>query len=287
MIDISKLELRKLDFEGAETLVNWARNEGWNPGPKDAEVFWKTDPEGFFGYIHNNELIAGGAIVSYEGKLGFMGLFIVKPEFRSLGIGQKLWYQRRDLLISRLDKNCSIGMDGVVEMQPFYEKGGFKKSFVDRRFENTGKIIEVSDKISKIEKADYENIKKYDSKCFGLARPQFIFPWLEIEGNFNYKYKSGDELKGYCVMRKATEGYKIGPLFAESPSIAEELYKSCLNSAPGDKIYVDIPMINKNAKLLVEKYKASYVFECARMYYGSPPHNNINNVFGITSFELG
>ena len=40
-------------------------------------------------------------------------------------------------------------------------------------------------------------------------------------------------------------------------------------------------------KGLTEKYNATYVFECARMYYGTPPETDINNVFGITTFELG
>ena len=52
-------------------------------------------------------------------NLDLWGLFIVKPEYRAMGIGRKLWYQRRDLLISRLHNNASIGMDGVVAMQPF------------------------------------------------------------------------------------------------------------------------------------------------------------------------
>lgn len=27
--------------------VGWAAKEGWDPGPHDVNVFWKTDPKGF------------------------------------------------------------------------------------------------------------------------------------------------------------------------------------------------------------------------------------------------
>ena len=94
-------------------------------------------------------------------------------------------------------------------------------------------------------------------------------------------------MKGFAVIRKVNVGYKIGPLFADNDWIAEELYRACLNSAQGEPIYFDIPVINKGAVQLVKKYKAKYTFECARMYYGPVPKIKIDKVFGITTFELG
>jgi GNAT superfamily N-acetyltransferase len=131
MSDTDHLIFKRLNYKGLETLVKWAEKEGWNPGLYDAEVFWATDPGGYYGYYLDGELIAGGSIVSYDGKFGFMGFFIVKPEYRSKGIGRKLWYERRDKLLSRLDSGASIGMDGVVAMQSFYKKGGFEIAYVD------------------------------------------------------------------------------------------------------------------------------------------------------------
>ena len=94
-------------------------------------------------------------------------------------------------------------------------------------------------------------------------------------------------LRGFAVVRKLISGYKIGPLFADNAMIAEELYKACLNAVQGEQLYIDIPVCNGAAVQLVKKYEAEYVFECARMYYGTPPKVDMNKVFGITSFELG
>ncbi len=90
MIDVTKLQFHVLDLRGLRTLVSWAEAEGWNPGVNDAEVFWATDPGGFIGCFYDEELIAGGSIVSYNGDFGFMGFFIVKPQFRASGIGRRL-----------------------------------------------------------------------------------------------------------------------------------------------------------------------------------------------------
>jgi hypothetical protein len=88
-------------------------------------------------------------------------------------------------------------------------------------------------------------------------------------------------------MRKAASGYKICSLFATDAAIAEALYQACLNAAPGEEVFLDIPVINPAAVNFIKKYNTTYVFECARMYYGKPPEVALNMIFGITTFELG
>mgnify|MGYP002636448330 CR=1 FL=1 len=180
MIRLDDLVFKKLDYKGLQTLVLWAETEGWNPGPHDAEVYWAADPDGYYGYFYQDILIGGGSIVSFGGEFGFMGFFIVRPEYRSLGIGRKLWYQRRNMLISRLTIGASIGMDGVIAMQDFYSKGGFEIAFRDERHEKIGESFSISNNVTGIEEADIEEILIYDSINFGFSRPQFIIPSLNI-----------------------------------------------------------------------------------------------------------
>ncbi|WP_353777685.1 GNAT family N-acetyltransferase [Winogradskyella sp. 3972H.M.0a.05] len=287
MIQPENLELKKLNKDGLKTLVGWAKKEGWNPGENDFDVFWKTDPDGYYGFYSENELIAGGAIISYNNEFGFMGLFIVHPNFRGQGIGKKLWYLRRDLLLSRLKNGATIGMDGVVEMQPFYEKGGFSIAFRDERYECIGQKISIHNAISVIESHDFEKLFDYDLECFGYKRKEFLKNWLVIPDSKAFKFSRNGKLNGFAVIRKVNSGFKIGPLFADDDDTAEALYEACLNSAVGESVYLDIPVINKGAVGLVKKYKAKYIFECARMYYGASPKINMNKVYGITTFELG
>jgi hypothetical protein len=172
-------------------------------------------------------------------------------------------------------------------MQEFYKKGGFKLAFRDERYERTGETFDVDPNISPVSEEDINNILNYDRECFGYERPQFMIPWLTQKQAKAFKYLQNDKLQGFAVLRKTRKGYKIGPLFADNAKIAEELYKACLDSAKDEEVYLDIPVVNKNAVDLISKYNATYVFECARMYYGNPPDIDISKVFGITSFELG
>lgn len=284
---MESLAFRKLTFPEFETLVDWAAKEGWNPGLHDAELFYKTDPEGFYGYFEQNTMVGGGSIVSYNGELGFMGFFIVHPEYRAKGIGNDLWLLRRDTLLKRLQPNAAIGMDGVVSMQPFYQKGGFTIAYRDERYEKKGEHFPLNPKVQIAAAKDEAALFALDLECFGVARTQFLKLWLNPSKAKTFIYIENDTLLGFAVMRKCQTGFKIGPLFAENETAAEALYERCLSEALEEPVYLDIPLNNEAAVRLVEKYKANYVFECARMYYGIPPKTAKAKVFGITSFELG
>lgn len=130
----NELVIRNMTRAELDRLVGWAAEEGWNPGRHDAELFWATDPEAFIAAELDGELIGGGAITSYAGEFGFMGFFIVRPEFRGHGFGDTLWHVRRDRLLARLRPGASIGMDGVFAMQDYYATGGFVFSHRNLRF---------------------------------------------------------------------------------------------------------------------------------------------------------
>jgi len=286
-MNIAALSFRPLVFEEFKTLVYWAALEGWNPGLQDAEIFWATDPNGFFGYFEEETLIGGGSIVSYDGEFGFMGFFIVQPHYRAKGIGRALWQQRRDTLLSRIKPKAAIGMDGVVAMQPFYQKGGFEMAYRDERYEKIGTSYPGNPAVQTITDADFAAICTLDFECFGVARTTFLSLWLKASNAKAFKYSINNNLLGFAVIRQCQTGYKIGPLFAENTIAAEALYERCLSEAIGEPVYLDIPVCNEAAVALVTQYNTSYVFECARMYYGTPPKTAIQKVFGMTSFELG
>ncbi len=278
---------RILDLKGVKVLVEMAVEEGWNPGPHDAKAFFEADPQGFYGYFNKEELIGGGSLVSYDGKFGFMGFFIMKQSYRGQGIGRELWIKRRDTLLSRLQKGASIGMDGVVAMQPFYKQGGFELAYKDERYEKIGRSYPISPQISAITISDFESILEYDKSCFGFKREIFLKSWLNIPGLHTFKYVESDSLKGYACMRAVNKGFKICPLFADNQDIAVALYQTCLSIGKGEPIYLDVPTPNKAAIEMVKRHEAEYVFECGRMYYGSPPKLKLDKVYGVTSFELG
>ena len=283
---IQSLEFSQLDRGDFDLLMDWCDHEGWNPGLYDREAFWAQDPNGFRGFHLDGQLIAGGSIVHYDGEFGFMGFFIVRPEYRGNGIGRHLWIQRRDALLSKLKPGAAIGMDGVVDMQPFYKSGGFQRQFAEFRHTRIGAAMSVSACVEE-GAGDREALHAYDLSCFCFKRPRFLDAWTGQQDARIFRYMEAGQIKGWAALRMASAGRRIGPLFADSEEAGTALYRACLNAAPGEEVHIDVPVNNLSAQALMEQFEALPQFEVARMVHGPAPDWPMHRIYGVTSYELG
>jgi len=283
----SELVIRNMQREELDVLVDWAASEGWNPGLSDAEIFWATDPGGFIAAELDGELVGGGSIVSYGGQYGFMGFFIVHPDFRGRGLGNRLWHARHQLLIKRLQSPAAIGMDGVFDMQAYYAKGGFEFSCRDLRFEGLGQVHPVPAGITALRDTPFSVIDTYDRAHFPAPRGEFLRRWLEQPAAHALGSFSNGRLNGFGVMRACRQGHKIGPLFADRPEVAEDLFLAFSAQVPGEAIFIDVPENNRAAVSMAERHNMKIVFGCAKMYYGPRPKLPEHEIFAVTTFELG
>ena len=281
------LQIRNMTRSEVDELVKWAAREGWNPGLHDAEIFWQTDPDAYAAAELDGEMIGGGAITSYGGKFGFMGFFIVKPEYRGRGFGNSLWHVRKERLLSRLDPHAAIGMDGVFDMQDYYAKGGFVFSHRDIRYQSTGVGSVPDASIVPLREVPFDAVLAYDNSCFPAPRAEFLKAWISQADSLALGVLRDGRLAGFGGVRRCRGGCKIGPLFADDVTFAENLYNSLIAFAPGESVYLDVPEINPAATALVKKFDMHEVFGCARMYLGPTPSVAIDRIFGVTTFELG
>jgi len=56
---------------------------------------------------------------------------------------------------------------------------------------------------------------------------------------------------------------------------------------PRERIFLDVPEINREALALAERRGMKEVFGCARMVLGPVPELPDAEIFGVTTFELG
>jgi len=277
-------QVRTMTKKDLDTAVAWAAKEGWNPGLYDTEAFYSTDPKGYFMGFLDDEPVASISAVSYGGQFGFLGFYIVKPEYRSKGYGIKVWNEAIKYL-----KKHNIGLDGVVAQQENYKKSGFKLAYRNIRYEGYGDDTKIkSDKIVKLSSVPFEKLVEYDKKLFPASRDQFLSFWIKQPKSLALGFVDKGELKGYGMVRKCQKGNKIGPLFSDNAKIAEALFTELKSFVdPKHPIYLDVPETNKEAVALTKRHKMKPMFETARMYTKEPPKIDLNKIFGVTTFELG
>ena len=215
-----------------------------------------------------------------------MGFFIVREDLRGQGIGRRFWHWRKDQLQSRLQPGASIGMDGVFDMQPFYASGGFEFSHRNLRMEGIGQTRAVNPGIVDLSRVPSELVR-IRSPLLWVRRDPFLRKWIAMKQAKAYGAYDDSNLKGFGVIRKCLNGYKIGPLFADNAKIGESLFSALANEAIGEPLILDTPEHNPAAIDLANRHGMKEVFGCARMYCGSAPNLPWDRIFGVTTFELG
>ncbi len=282
------LQIRAATKDEFRAAVDWAAAEGWNPGTDDLSAFHAADPAGFIMGFIGNEAVSSISVVRYGDNYGFLGFYIVRNDMRGSGVGIATW----NAGISHL-KGRTIGLDGVVDQQANYTKSGFAYKGRNVRYTGVPETARVASTIT-IEDATKEHqpaLVAFDNRYFPTPREAFVKLWTSQKPDTGRTTKVAivdGRIVGYGVIRSCLNGYKIGPLFAETQEIANDLASGlCQTTEAGAEVSLDIPEDNPSAAHLAQSLGFSPVFETARMYKGEAPELPIANIYGITSFELG
>ena len=275
--------VRTMSREELAIAVDWAAKEGWNPGLHDAETFFSADPGGFFLLEVDGTVVGTVSVVRYGEEFAFGGLYIIRPDLRGRGVGFSL--QREFTLPFAGDRN--LGIDGVFEMQPRYARAGFRFSHRNLRFEGRGGGIQ-SNSVVPLPDVPIAAILAYDHPFFPGPRETFLRGFLAQPNALGCACTGpGGEVTGYGLIRPCRVGFKVGPLFADTPAIARDLFSSLLAAVPGEPVFLDVPEPNRSALALAEQHGMVPVFGTARMYSRWVPDLPLDRIYGITTFELG
>ncbi len=280
---------RPLSPAEIQTAADWAAAEGWNPGHSDAACFGAQDDQGFWGGFLNGQLIATISVVRYDDSFAFLGFYIVHPDYRTQGYGLALWNAATEHAGARV-----IGLDGVVDQQENYRASGFTFAYNNIRFVASAEQMQNAlsgGNLSLVQPLDHLScdIRALDRTVFPSNRDAFWDHWLSAPEHISRQLIYNDKACGFGTIRPCREGYKIGPLVAQSEQDARALILALVQTVPTPSapVFLDVPAPNAAARKITDDLAMTNVFETARMYRGAPPDLNVDHIFGVTSFELG
>jgi len=263
--------------------IDWAAAEGWNPGMNDADCYYAADPQGFFVGLLDTEPVACISTIRYDSKFGFLGFYIVKPGQRGKGYGMRIWNAGLNYL-----RGCNIGLDGVIDQQENYKRSGFKLAYRNIRYECQARAGGADEGLAELASLPLECVLDYDEGFFPAPRRAFSSAWISQPDCASLGLVRDGDLAGMGVLRPCRSGCKIGPLYAADRAGAERIFAGLQSRiAPGTPVYLDVPETNPAAIALARAQGMSPCFETARMYTGPQPELPLENVYGVTSFEIG
>lgn len=278
------LQIRPMTRAELDLGLDWAAQEGWNPGLHDADTFHTTDPQGFLLGTLGGEPVGMVSAVRYGTSFGFLGFYIVRPSYRRQGHGLALWRAAMQRLEGRV-----IGLDGVVAQQDNYRRSGFELAWNNVRYQGAARArMPAAPSVVALQALPLQSVLDYDAAFFPDERRSFTRHWVTQHGSTALAVRRDGRLAGYGVVRPCRAGHKIGPLFADDVEAAEDLYRALVSLVPqGAMVQIDVPAANSQALALVRAQNLAPVFETARMYVGPVPMLPMARLFGVTTFELG
>jgi len=280
------LRIRVMTRADLALVLGWAAGEGWNPGLTDSDSFYAADPNGFFIGEIDGKPVGSLSAIAYGEEFGFIGLYIVRPEFRGQGHGIALWRHGMAYLGRR-----NVGLDGVVAQQENYKKSGFTSAYRNIRYEVPSVAATPHDVkrgvIEPVAGLPFVKLEAYDRRFFPTSRRAFLERWIAGTGSHALALIRDGVLAGYGSIRPARSGHKIGPLFADDDQAAETLFHALARHVSVGPIILDVPETNRAAVAMAERHGMKPSFETARMYTGGAPTIDLAGIYGVTSFELG
>ena len=278
-------------------LINdWARCEGFAPGKGDIGIYRQTDRQGIWIGCLGEIPVGCIAGIRYNNAYGFIGLYIVRPDQRGHGYGLRLWQQA----LNHLNGVKCIGLEAAENRINDYANWGFKPASTTTRWQlevnSATKQITTSRMPVRLKMIHGDDIPEpkiqtYDADRELNPRPHFLSDWLHHPaGHVTALIDMKQNCHGFarirpCLLKKQA-GWRIDPLLADSPELAELLIIELLQGRQG-LVIIDTPGGNKLAPPLLQKLGFTPAGRTLRMYRGTMPSRKLEKVFGLACLELG
>jgi ribosomal-protein-alanine N-acetyltransferase len=289
----SVLHIRPLQKDDIADVTTWARQEGFAPGSGDVAIYRHTDRQGIWVGWLGSERVGCITGVRYSAAYGFLGLYLVRPQWRGRGYGLQLW---RQALHHLADLPC-IGLEAATDRVDDYAGWGFAPASPTTRWQaiSDGQQSPPAPaegwQLLQGDAIPEQAVQAFDAQREPSPRPHFLNQWLQHPaGTVLALIDAAGVCHGFgrirpCLLPKG-EGWRIGPLMAETPEAASLLLQALLRRHPG-VVLIDAPGANAAAAPLLQGLGFSPVSTTLRMYRGEAPAVSLCDVFGLACLELG
>ncbi|KAI9306130.1 acyl-CoA N-acyltransferase [Cunninghamella echinulata] len=313
--------------EVGKYFYEWPRGEHWNPCLGVTDFFYSSDPNGFFlGTVKNEQghdtVVAIISALKHNPEMVFIGHYIVHPDHRGKGYGLALFNHA----VKDYSKGVKyIGLDAVHAQMNNYKKSGFNiLSWNSRRYQGTFEQTDLAKRMEKnrdyltnagleikpLSETPLQSLIQLEKKYAGIEREAFIKQVATTfknpsEGKFGIslvKKNDPNQVVAYAAIRPLTDGYIIGPIYAENKQqtstlvchlidvIHTESEKSTyqINKDHSKTFCANVCEGNKEALDIFENdFGWTWAFQCYRMWIGEAPPSDVSGLYAAATYESG
>ncbi|QQE78713.1 GNAT family N-acetyltransferase [Alicyclobacillus sp. SO9] len=241
------LSLNELDARDIPQIVRLSERVGWDYD--EAEVRTVMVSGKVYGHRNSSgEIVSSAAIVPYTNglsdvKLASLGLVIVHPAYRGLGLGTKVTLE----CMQGLPKTVPIMLIATPEGERLYQRLGFghvgrvQKFLCDHvKYQQTFSSASTHYIIEPYVPSDFAYVTNLDEAAFGARRDTFLSVRLRQAKAAVVAKNSARKIVGYALSIEGSVNLIVGPIVAPDSDTALHL-TAYLAHASNKRLRIDIP----------------------------------------------
>ena len=257
----------------------------WNQTEKDWLRLLRLEPGGCFCATFEGEVVATTTTTIYRPELAWIGMVLVDPERRQLGIATRLMNAALEYVAR--SGVAKVKLDATPAGGPLYRKLGFKDESLIERWVG---IAESRKAIcSSLDTAARGQALIFDRHAFGAERSKLLEMLIDDCCVTPLVTTSADgDLTGYGLAREGSAAVYAGPLLATSTDEAATLLDGLLSQVSGQRVYVDLNTIFTGGRQILTERGFVKQRDLVRMFYGQGSDAGTSPaIFAIAGPELG
>jgi ribosomal protein S18 acetylase RimI-like enzyme len=277
-----QIDIRLLFAADIPAAMKLKEAAGWNQTEADWRRLLTLEPNGCFAAVKDGQVVGTTTTTTYADDLAWIGMVLVDPQNRRLGIATRLM---ETALAYLKGKVAIVKLDATSEGKHVYEKFGFEvESIVERWSGNVdSKLMERESTALNV-----DELLALDRRAFGADRSKLIESLIDDSSipPVLVRDKNG-RLAGYALARRGTKANYIGPVVTTDVGQIESLLDRMLGQLSGSRVYIDFNTeCTTNASVLTDR---GFVKErdLIRMSTGSRSAKTSPFVAAIAGPEIG
>jgi GNAT superfamily N-acetyltransferase len=262
IIKNSKLKIVNFDISDISDLICLSESVGWDYDIDEIQTILKSG----IVYGHRNqfgEVVSSAGIIKYGSSLATIGMVIVHPDYRGLGLGKKV----TQLCLDSVLNTQTVMLVATEEGRPLYEKMGFVAidyihKFICNNYQPHHLDDNVSFTIEKIESSWIPKIIELDKFAFGVDRASFLTLRIAQSQEAMAVRSSLGEIIGFGLSIVTPANLILGPIVAPNSEVASHLIHRLVGNYQ-EKLRIDVPSGNDTF--------ISYIESCGFVKVNQPP----------------
>jgi GNAT superfamily N-acetyltransferase len=225
-----------------ESGLRLSRASGWNQTLRDWRLLLSLGSGLFRVALRGDEVVATGGAVRYGDALAWICMILVAPDERGRGLGTRIFDEvlgRVRALVSA-GRVGAVGLDATPAGRGLYLRHGFQDgpALVRLRLEPEGASA-ASGGARPLDPSDLAAVLEQDRVIFGADRSLVLRSLASAAPELARVVSASGRVRGYCFGRRGDRADQLGPVVAESASLARALVEAVLAEPRGRPLILD------------------------------------------------